>query len=197
MSRSCLFSLSCRSNSSKSDMLKRPCRPCTALASPCRPPAPAASATSAARFGYFRAPPTRRRLLLPNQAQAARPAPAPPLPRRPARPPTKSPSPRACFRSVSAISGLQRQESGAVSSAASENTRSEGFAGFPGCKTLRKLPLQRSGVSVGSQLPLRPATLGPPKVRLLPTIQTVPVFHCFRRGSPLLSAGPIRATRYF
>lgn len=72
-----------------------------------------------------------------------------------------------------------------MSSAASENTRSEGFAGFPGCQ-LRKLPLQCSGVSVGSRLPLRPATLGPPKVRLLPTIQTVPVFPCFRRGFPAL-----------
>lgn len=80
------------------------------------------------RFGYFRrslrllpgAP--RRHGLLPNQARAARPAPAPPL-SPPARPPArKVPLPQSLFpKNV----GYFRtgEESGTVASAASENTR--------------------------------------------------------------------------
>lgn len=129
LSRSCLFSLSCRSNSSKSDMLRRPRRPCAALASPCRPPAPDASATSAARFGYFRASPARL-CLLTNQARPACPAPAPPL----SPPARKIPLPPSLFPKRVVYIRTVEKRAGRGSVGCLRNTRSEGSPGFPGCR---------------------------------------------------------------
>lgn len=190
----CLFSLSCRSNSSKSDMLRRPRRPCAALASPCRPPAqaarllpPLASTTSGRRRRSATSYLIKPRLPAPPRLR--------PSPRPPARPPARGPSLQSLAPKLVGYFRTVEGGVGAAASAISENTRSKGFAGFPGFRNFSEI-----GSSAFERFRRSSRSSGPsplPRVRLLPAIQTVPVFGGFRGRCPLLFTSSVQAVAYF
>lgn len=152
------------------------------------------SATSAARFGYFRPPPPALRHLLPNQASTARPAPTPPL-SPPACPPARGPSLQSLAPKLVGYFRTVEGGVGAAASATSENTRSKGFAGFPGFRNFSEIGSSAFGRFRRSSRSSGPSPL--PRVRLLPAIQTVPVFGGFRGHCPLLFTSSVQAVGYF
>lgn len=121
-----------------------------------------------------------------------------PSPRPPACPPAREvPLPQSLVPKRFSYFRAVEEGVGAEASAYSENTRSEGFAGFSGCRNFSETSSSTFGYFRGSSPSSEPSAPQPRQGfgffrQLKPS-----VFGRFCRGSPLYPAHSVRTIRYF